>query len=86
MTIEVLRQLAKRGLTVPSDLSLAAFDDFDWTDLFQPRLTAVRQPIEEMARCAVELLQRRQANPRAAGRVERIAPQFIVRESARAIR
>lgn len=86
VTIEILRQLRHRGLTVPSDISLVAFDDFDWTDLFHPRLTAVRQPVDELARGAVDLLRRRMENPDATGRVERIAPQFIVRDSARAVR
>lgn len=86
VTIEVLRQLSERGLDVPADISLATFDDFDWTDLFHPRLTAVRQPIGELAQRAVELLQRRQSDPSAPGRVERIAPSLIVRDSARAPR
>ena len=52
------RKAAERGLAVPADLSIVGFDDLDLSRVVVPRLTTVRQPLEEMARMGVELLLR----------------------------
>lgn len=51
--------LADLGLRVPKDVSLVAFDDVPWMSMVKPRITAVRQPVADMARSAAELLLRR---------------------------
>jgi LacI family transcriptional regulator len=56
MTIGAMRTLRKRGLRVPADIALVAFDDFDWADVFSPHLTAIGQPIGEIAERAVSML------------------------------
>jgi LacI family transcriptional regulator len=58
----VLMALADMGLAVPTDMSLVAFDDTPWMSMVNPRLTAVRQPVADMARSATELLIRRLRN------------------------
>ena len=49
------------GLACPGDVSVAAIDDFPWADVFEPKLTAVAQPVEafgaEAARMLVERMQ-----------------------------
>jgi LacI family repressor for deo operon, udp, cdd, tsx, nupC, and nupG len=52
----VLQQAAKNRLAVPADLSVVGFDDIFFAELFQPPLTTVRQPKEEIGRCAMGLL------------------------------
>ncbi|WP_136192599.1 LacI family DNA-binding transcriptional regulator [Actinomyces procaprae] len=42
------------GLRIPEDLSVVSYDDTFITTLTTPHLTAVRQPLEEMGRRAVE--------------------------------
>jgi LacI family transcriptional regulator len=44
------------GLRIPADLSLVGFDDLPSSKYMHPALTTVRQPLEEMGRCAFELL------------------------------
>jgi LacI family transcriptional regulator len=56
MTIGAMRELRARGIRVPEDLAVVTFDDFDWADVFSPRLTAIAQPIRTIAARAVELL------------------------------
>jgi LacI family transcriptional regulator len=46
----------RRGLEVPSDLSVTGFDDTPLATAVWPTLTTVRQPIAEMSREAVRLL------------------------------
>ncbi|NKX52086.1 LacI family transcriptional regulator, partial [Arthrobacter deserti] len=40
MTIGAMRALRETGLRVPDDVALVCYDDFEWADLFEPRLTA----------------------------------------------
>jgi LacI family transcriptional regulator len=47
------------GLRVPRDVSVVAFDDVQWMAIVEPPLTAVRQPVADMARSAAELALRR---------------------------
>jgi LacI family transcriptional regulator len=54
--IGVLRACGDRGLRVPEEISVVGFDDIPLADLVNPRLTTVRQPIEQIGRLAVERL------------------------------
>lgn len=47
---------AKRGIRVPEDVKLVGYDGIQSEGLFQPVLSTIRQPVEEMARMAVRLL------------------------------
>lgn len=51
-----------RGLSVPEDLSVVAYDD-EVADLFTPALTAVTPPRSSLGRAAVETLLARIADP-----------------------
>lgn len=56
MALGVLAEAQRQGLAVPEDLSIAGFDDSAAATRVFPPLTTVRQPLEEMARQAVDLL------------------------------
>lgn len=49
--LQVVRELK---LGVPQDISLVGFDDMPYAQLLLPALTTIRQPVEEMGRCAVD--------------------------------
>lgn len=46
----------RRGLDVPSDLTVCGFDDTALATTIWPELTTIRQPVFEMSRTAVDLL------------------------------
>jgi LacI family transcriptional regulator len=56
MALGVLAAAQALGLSVPTELSIAGFDDSPASSLVWPALTTVRQPKAEMARAAVEML------------------------------
>jgi LacI family transcriptional regulator len=65
-------QLESMHLTVPSDVSVATFDDVAWAKLTTPKTTIVGQPTYEMATAATDaLLQLRQGSA-----VELPVPRF----------
>ncbi|RYG24309.1 LacI family transcriptional regulator [bacterium] len=53
---QLLARAAECGLSVPEDLSVVGFDSTEYCETTQPRLTAVRQPIYDMAARASETL------------------------------
>ena len=68
-------------LGVPDDVALAGFDDFEWADLFEPRLTVMAQPCAAIGQSAAALLARRIADPTAPPETVRLAPRLVVRAS-----
>jgi LacI family transcriptional regulator len=56
MALGVLVAAQRLGLEVPGDLSIAGFDDTPAAARVWPPLTTVRQPMDDMARAAVDLL------------------------------
>ena len=56
MTIGTVKAARALGLDIPSDVALVSYDDFEWSDLFEPRLTAAGQDVGTMGRAAVDML------------------------------
>ncbi|SEN45449.1 transcriptional regulator, LacI family [Sphingomonas gellani] len=56
MTLGVLEVARERGLAVPRELSLVSFDDTPAMRHADPPVTAIVQPIAEVASCAVRLI------------------------------
>jgi LacI family transcriptional regulator len=81
MTIGVMRGVRALGLRVPEDLAIVAFDDFEWADLFHPRLTVMAQPVHALGEQAIDLVLSRLANPAAPTRKVVLPPTFMHRES-----
>jgi LacI family transcriptional regulator len=81
MTIGAMRAIRDCGLAVPEDVALVAFDDFEWADLFHPRLTAIAQATEEMGERSVEMILSRLADPGLEPPRECLPAVFAHRES-----
>lgn len=85
MALGVLAAAQRLGLAVPGDLSIAGFDDSPAARLVWPALTTVRQPKNEMARVAVEMLiaaNRNDAPTLLEAGLHRVLPhELVVRDS-----
>lgn len=56
LTRRALRSLQALGMCMPEDIALVGFDDFETADLLHPGITVVRQPTEQLAQRAAEML------------------------------
>jgi LacI family transcriptional regulator len=79
MAAGVLQAARQLKLSVPDDLSVVGFDDFEIARRLWPSLTTIRTPTREIGRLAVERLMGVDAEARdEAGRL----PSLVVRESS----
>ena len=59
----VIWMAVQSGIRVPDDLAVIGFDDQPGSDYWNPALTTVHQPLEEMGRLAYEYLLRKMDDP-----------------------
>lgn len=85
VAVGTLQAARERGLRVPEDLSVAGFDDIDLAEATDPRLTTVRQPLQEMGRIAVAQLMRVLDGHRPEALHIELATTLIVRDSTAAL-
>lgn len=70
MAIGAMFEARRLGIRVPNDLSVVGFDDTPPAEGFDPPITSVRQPIEEMTQAAfLEVLGQIERRPAGTGRV-----------------
>ena len=78
--IGTIRSLHDAGLRVPLNVSVIGFDDIPAAEFYTPRLTTIRQPLQQMGSVAASLLLKKIEN-RKVPDVFRVDPELIVRES-----
>ena len=76
-----MEAIRERGLEIPNDISVIGFDDIPQAAVAYPKLTTVRQPLNQMGREAVRLLLKRMATPDLETRRIRLDTKLIVRDS-----
>jgi LacI family transcriptional regulator len=79
--MQVIQALQKRGLSVPGDVSVIGHNDSPWAHRFDPAISSLRIPFEDMAETAVRLLLERIQHPGTPYRRELLAETLVVRES-----
>ena len=81
MTIGTMRALGRLNIRVPEDVALVCYDDFEWADLFHPRLTAMEQDVASIGRIAVDLVVERIRDPSRPAQREVLEPTYHHRDS-----
>jgi len=76
----ITQRCETRGLSVPGDLSVVAYDD-EVAELFTPQLTAVRPPRSSVGRAAMNLVVERLRDPNRPAHSIVITPSLRVRET-----
>ena len=83
----VLSVLTARKVTIPEMISVAAFNDTEWLQIWDPPITTVDIAVEEMAHMAVALLLKRIAAPKTnlKPREYLLGTSLLIRASCKAI-
>ncbi len=86
MTLGAIAAVHNLKVKIPDDLSVVAFDDLEFSTLCRPELSAVGQPVEEIARTSVELLLRRiKGDYESFPEFRRLATKLHIRDSVKKI-
>jgi LacI family transcriptional regulator len=81
IAIGAIQAARARGLRVPEDLSVVGFDDVEGATIVTPALTTVRQPLAEMGRTAVSLLNRLLERQRFETLHTELGTRLVIRDS-----
>jgi LacI family transcriptional regulator len=75
----LISALAAQGLSIPTDVSVVGFDGLALAARFNPVLTTVHQPIDDMGNIAIDLAEKKAAD----GSVDHVVltPELLVRAS-----
>jgi LacI family transcriptional regulator len=75
----LISALAAQGLSIPTDVSVVGFDGLALAARFNPVLTTVHQPIDDMGNIAIDLAEKKAAD----GSVDHVVltPKLLVRAS-----
>lgn len=86
LAVGTLRALKEAGVSIPRDLSFICWDDFELAEYLTPPLTVVNQAVYAMGSLAAERLINGLSSDLDLDVLEvTLKPQFIVRESTRAV-
>jgi LacI family transcriptional regulator len=69
------------GVRIPKDIAVAGYDDLLFSNLVEPPLTTVKQPITEICSKTLEVLFDRIENGSGIARVHSLNPKLIIRDS-----
>jgi len=76
-----LQCIKDRKLRIPEDLNITVFDDYDWTRVYSPPLTVIKQNPYEMGRKAVEILMKHSVGEPTRGETFMFMPELVRRGS-----
>ena len=80
MAVALIRGLSERGVSVPDDFAVIAYDNLEWSPLVEPPLTCVSPPRYDMGVAAGEMIVNLiEGNPVEATRV--LPTQMVTRRS-----
>jgi LacI family transcriptional regulator len=83
----VMTYLLQKGIQVPHEISILAFDDSEWCEFSQPPITAIDIAVDNMASLAVDLIIKRVQNGTEAGSpmTYTLSTNFMERQSCKKI-
>lgn len=81
--LEAINYFVDKNIQIPQEIGIAGFDDIIYSEFSNPRLTTIRQDVEEKAKRAVEILLQ-QINGQVVGEMEMKLPvRLMKRKSVR---
>lgn len=82
MGMGAMQYLSQKRIRVPEKISITVFDDYKWTESYNPPLTVIRQEAYEMGKKAAEvLIKRMEAKSKGKKKIYRLKTKLIERES-----
>ena len=81
--LEAINYFVGKNIQIPQEIGIAGFDDIIYSEFSNPRLTTVKQDVEEKARKAVEILLQQINGPAAEEMEIKLPVRLMKRKSVR---
>jgi LacI family transcriptional regulator len=81
MTFGAYKYLKESGHTVPDQVAVIGYDDFDWAEIVEPPITTVRQPAYDLGVHAAKLILARIIKKQVKREMMYMDPTLIIRRS-----
>jgi LacI family transcriptional regulator len=81
MTIGAINAIQEAGLSIPTDIGFVGFDDVNWTELNNSRLTIIAQLVNDIGKMAAQRLLAYIKGDNSSPQKIRLKTRFIVRQS-----
>lgn len=85
LTLGGILAINESNLRLAEDISAVGFDDIFFSKLIRPKLTTIRQPMEEMGKAAVELLLARIADPDRPKETRVLSTELLANQSVKTL-
>ena len=78
-----LESIKKMSLSIPGDIAVVCFDDHEIFRLFTPTITSIQQPVEAIAKTAIQLLMEQLGKISSKGNASQVevSPVMLLRDS-----
>ncbi len=76
-----IKAIREAGLSIPNDISIISFDNSVYLDFFDPAITRIAQPINDIGSLSIKLLIKEIDNPDLAPMHILLPPSLIIRDS-----
>ncbi|ARK28827.1 LacI family DNA-binding transcriptional regulator [Halalkalibacter krulwichiae] len=77
----IILEAKDHGLTIPNDLAVIGFDDQPIAEIVDPKLTTIRQPVDQMGEKSIETMIQMLENPEMEIKNYELPIELIVRQS-----
>ncbi len=81
MAIGISRAILDKGYSIPKDFAVVGSDDISFSKYFNPSLTSIKVPTEDLGKTAARILLNKMSNPNLPPQRIYLPPTLIVRES-----
>ena len=81
MAAGAVKELLKRGIRVPGDISILGMDDISVARIITPELTTIKQPFKEMSEKAIELIIMQKNGQEIPCKKIVLKPSLVIRET-----
>ncbi|MBF7073857.1 LacI family DNA-binding transcriptional regulator [Glaciecola sp. MH2013] len=81
MAIGAMNTLREYDYRIPQDISVIGFDDISYSKLMYPKLTTIRQPLEDIGRNCMRVLLEQLRGNKPAQKITELPFELVVRQS-----
>ncbi|MDL2295769.1 LacI family transcriptional regulator [Lachnospiraceae bacterium OttesenSCG-928-E19] len=79
--LSVMKILKDKNIVIPNEIAIASFDDFEFVSILYTPLTVVKQPIEEISKESIKLLEQRIETYEGEPSIQLLPGELVIRES-----